>query len=566
MMKFKDFKYERVSLDEVKEKYTNLLDELERSDDPSTFKEVFNKINIYRSHVQTMFTLASVRHTIDTSDKFYDEENEYWDNTMPLIQAYETRFFKLLNNCSFKDKLDIPHTMFKIAEYSIKTFDESIISDLQEENKVASEYGKLKASAKIEFDGETYNLASISPLMNSNDREIRKNATKAYIKFFEENEDKFDDIYDRLVHIRDRMAKKLGYKNYIELGYLRMNRFDYDEKMVENYRNQVIKEIVPIATKVNSLQAKRIGLDKLECYDVKYEFKDGNPKPIGDTSTKVNAALKMYSSMSDKTKEYFETMVNGELFDLETKPNKEMGGYCTPVFEYKVPFIFSNFNGTSGDVNVLTHEAGHGLQAFISMKTIDIPDLAFPTYETCEIHSMSMEFFAFPYLSNFFNDKDVKKYKYEELAGALTFLPYGCLVDHFQHEVYANPDMSKEERKATWRRLEKMYKPDASYDGFDLLERGGYFYRQGHIFESPFYYIDYTLAQVCALQFFKRMLDKDENAFKDYLKICEVGGTLTFTEVVKLANLKVPFEDGCLASISKTMDEELEILAKDLDC
>lgn len=565
-MEFKDYKYERINLDEVKDKYGALLDELSKASSPETFKDVFDKINVYRGHILTMYTLVTVRHSIDNSDKFYDEENEYWSNTMPLIQVYENKLFRLLNDCTFKDKLNIPHTLFKMAEFSIKAFNEDIISDLQEENKTANEYDKLKASAKIEFNGEIHNLASISPLMNSDDRDVRKNATKAYIKWFEDNEEAIDDIFDRLVHIRDNMAKKLGYKNYVELGYLRMNRFDYDEKMVENYRNQVIQEIVPIATKINNLQAKRIGVDKLECYDVKYEFKDGNPKPIGDTKTKVDAALKMYSSMSNKTKEYFETMVDNQLFDLETKPNKQMGGYCTPVFDYRVPFIFSNFNGTSGDVNVLTHEAGHGLQAYISMKNIDVPDLAFPTYETCEIHSMSMEFFAFPYLSNFFNDKDVKKYKYEELAGALTFLPYGCLVDHFQHEIYKNPNMTKEERKATWRKLEKIYKPDTSYEGFDLLERGGYFYRQSHIFDSPFYYIDYTLAQVCALQFFNRVLNNDKEAFNDYLKICEVGGTLTFTEVVKLANLKVPFEDGCLSSISKSMEDELDKLAKDLDC
>lgn len=565
-MEFKDYKYERINLDEVKDKYGALLDELSKASSPETFKDVFDKINVYRGHILTMYTLVTVRHSIDNSDKFYDEENEYWSNTMPLIQVYENKLFRLLNDCTFKDKLNIPHTLFKMAEFSIKAFNEDIISDLQEENKTANEYDKLKASAKIEFNGEIHNLASISPLMNSDDRDVRKNATKAYIKWFEDNEEAIDDIFDRLVHIRDNMAKKLGYKNYVELGYLRMNRFDYDEKMVKNYRNQVIQEIVPIATKINNLQAKRIGVDKLECYDVKYEFKDGNPKPIGDTKTKVDAALKMYSSMSNKTKEYFETMVDNQLFDLETKPNKQMGGYCTPVFDYRVPFIFSNFNGTSGDVNVLTHEAGHGLQAYISMKNIDVPDLAFPTYETCEIHSMSMEFFAFPYLSNFFNDKDVKKYKYEELAGALTFLPYGCLVDHFQHEIYKNPNMTKEERKATWRKLEKIYKPDTSYEGFDLLERGGYFYRQSHIFDSPFYYIDYTLAQVCALQFFNRVLNNDKEAFNDYLKICEVGGTLTFTEVVKLANLKVPFEDGCLSSISKSMEDELDKLAKDLDC
>lgn len=556
-MKFKDFKYERISYEDIEKEYPVLLEELKNAKDENEFMALFKKINKYRSHIHTMATLAEVRHTIDTSDKFYDEENEYWDNTMPKVQVYETEFFKMCIECPFRDKLDIPEVFFKLGENTLKTFSPDIIEDLQEENKLASEYGKLKAGAQIEYNGQVYNLASIGPLLVNNDRETRKGAALAVHKFYKDNEKKFDDIYDKLVHVRDKMAKKLGYDTFIDLAYLRMNRFDYDEKMVANYRRQVLEDIVPITTKIFNNQAKRIGLDKLESYDRGYEFKSGNPKPIGEEKVLVDAALKMYTKMSKETAEYFKTMVDSELFDLSTKPNKEMGGYCTELFDFKVPFIFSNFNGEEGDVNVLTHEAGHGLQSYLSMKEIDIPDITFPTYETCEIHSMSMEFFSFPWLENFFG-KDTDKYKLLQLAGTLKFLPYGCLVDHFQHEVYRNPNMTKEERKVTWRKLEKQYKPDVEYKDFDLFERGGYFFQQNHIFQSPFYYIDYTLAQVCALQFYKRMLDKDPKAFEDYLNICRVGGKYSFLKVVELAGLKSPFEDGCLKDVAITMDKELD--------
>ena len=562
-MKFKDFKYEHLELETIKEEFGTLLKELETCDNAQSFMEVFKKTNRYRSHIQTMLTLCNIRHSIDTSDEYYDKERNYLDETVPYIQAYETKFFKLVNDCPFKNELDIPETFFKLCEYSLKTFDEKIIAELQEENRLVSEYGKLKASAKIEFEGETYNLASIAPLMSSDDRETRKKATMAYCDFFKDNEEKFDKNYDALVKVRDKMAKKLGYENYIELGYLRMNRFDYNEQMVENYRKQVREVIVPLASRIHKAQAKRIGVEKLECYDLNYEFKDGNPKPVGDESVLVPLALEMYTKMSKETGEFFKRMVDDDLFDLTTKPNKEMGGYCTDLFDYKVPFIFSNFNGEAGDVNVLCHEAGHALQSYLSMQTIEIPDIAFPTMESCEIHSMSMEFFAFPYLDLFF-DKDGDKYKYHELSGALTFLPYGCLVDHFQHEVYKHPEMTCEERKATWRRLEKEYKPDIDYKDFDILERGGYFYRQGHIFQSPFYYIDYTLAQVCALQFFKRFIDNDPDYFKDYLHICSIGGTRSFVQIVKEAGLISPFEDGCLASIASIMEDELNKLGEKL--
>ena len=544
-MKFKDLKYERLAYEDLKAEFEKLLGRLKAAENAKQFMEVFDEINTFRGHISSMQTLCSIRHTIDTADEFYDKENEYWDNTMPLLQVYEVDLAKTMLESPFRKQTDIPEAYYLTLENTLKSFSEEIIEDLQEENRLATEYGKLKSSAKISFRGEVYNLASIAPFMNDADREIRKEATDAYNRFFEENEEKFDEIYDKLVKVRDRMAKKLGYENFTPLGYIRMNRLDYDQAMVKNYRDQVIEDIVPLTVDLRERQARRIGVDALEYYDIGYNFKTGNPKPHGDLNELTAAALKMYQEMSKETGEFFKMMVDQELFDLPTRPNKEMGGYCTGIYDYKIPFIFANANGTSGDVDVLTHEAGHAFQAYCTFKNVTIPDLSFPTMESAEIDSMSMEFFAHPWSHLFFKE-EAEKYHYFHISDALKFLPYGCLVDHFQHEVYNHPEMTPAERKACFRELEKIYKPDIDYDGAPFLQRGGFFYRQGHIFQSPFYYIDYTLAQVCALQFFVRMLKKDEDAWKDYVHICSLGGTKTFTEIVKDAHLKVPFEDGCL--------------------
>lgn len=556
-MKFSEFKYEHLNYEDLKKEFEDYLEKLRKCDNPKDFLEVFEEINVFRGHIQSMSTICSIRHSINTADEYYDKENEYWDNTYPLLQEYEVTLGKILLECPFKDELNIPKPYYLMAENALKSFSPEIIEDLQEENKLSTEYGKLKSSAKIEFEGEIYNLSSIAVKMNDDDRNIRRQATKAFMKFYEDNEERFDDIYDKLVKVRDRIAKKLGYENFIPLGYIRMNRFDYDQKMVENYRNQVIKDIVPLTVELRKRQAKRIEVDRLEAYDVNYNFKTGNPKPHGDIDELVAAALKMYSEMSQETRDFFKMMSEQELFDLPTRPNKEMGGYCTSIYDYKVPFIFSNSNGTAADVDTLTHEAGHAFQSYCTMKNVTIPDLCFPTMESAEINSMSMEFFAHPWSHLFFKE-DSDKYHFLHIADSVLFLPYGCLVDHFQHEVYANPNMTSQERKSCWRKLEKIYKPDINYDEFPLLEKGGYFYRQGHIFQSPFYYIDYTLAQVCALQFYVRILNNDENAWKDYVHICELGGTKTFTEIVKEANLKVPFEDGCLTDVAIKIKEELD--------
>ena len=556
-MKFKDIEYKRPELEQLKKEYEERLVELEKAADKDEYLKVFKKLNELRGHIYTMKTLCYIRHSINTADEFYDRENAYWDQTMPQLQEFEAKMAKILLESPFRNKVDIPETLYKLLDYTLKSFSPEIIEDMQEENRLVSEYGKLKSSARIEFDGEVYNLASIAPLMNSDDRDIRRRATQAYNRFFEDNEERFDEIYGRLVKVRDTMAKKLGYENYTPLGYIKMNRLDYDQDMVANYREQVIRDIVPLTVELRKKQAKRLGLEKLECYDLNYNFKSGNPKPHGTLDELVQAALKMYSEMSAETGEFFKMMVDNEMFDLPTRENKEMGGYCDGLFDYKMPFIFANANGTAGDVDVLTHEAGHAFQAYCTFKNVDIPDLCFPTMESAEIDSMSMEFFAHPYSEYFFKE-EAEKYHYFHIVSALVFLPYGCLVDHFQHEVYNHPEMSPVQRKQTWRRLEKIYKPDVEYDGFDLLERGGFYFRQGHIFQSPFYYIDYTLAQVCALQFFVRMLKKDEEAWKDYVHICGLGGTRSFVEIVKAAHLKVPFEEGCLKEVASMMKEELE--------
>ena len=556
-MKFKDIEYIRLQFEDLKKEYEEKLLKLKEASTKDEYLEAFRQLNVLRGHIYSMKIIAYIRHSINTADEFYDKENAYWDQTMPKLQACEVELANTLLESRFRKEVDIPETLYKTLENTLKSFSMEIVEDLQEENRLSSEYGKLKSSARIEFDGEVYNLASIAPLMNSDDRDVRKRATEAYNRFFEENEEKFDEIYDKLVKVRDKMARKLGYENYTPLGYIRMNRLDYDQDMVRNYREQVIKDIVPITVELRKKQAKRIGLDKLECYDLNYNFKSGNPKPHGTLDELVDAALKMYTEMSPETGEFFKMMVDNEMFDLPTRENKEMGGYCEGIFDCKMPFIFANTNGTAGDVDVLTHEAGHAFQAFCTFKNVEIPDLCFPTMEAAEINSMSMEFFAHPYSEYFFKE-EAKKYHYFHIASALQFLPYGCLVDHFQHEVYNHPEMSHAQRKETWRRLEKIYKPDVDYEGFDLLERGGFFYRQGHIFQMPFYYIDYTLAQVCALQFFVRMLKKDEDAWKDYVHICGLGGTKSFVQIVKDAHLKVPFEEGCLKEVAAVMKEELD--------
>ncbi|GAB2319324.1 M3 family oligoendopeptidase [Alkalibacterium sp. s-m-22] len=558
-MKFQDYTYERPDFDLYKKDFLHLVDNLKEAESADQVKQAIDQVSELTASLDTMSTLASIRNSINTKDEFYDQEDKYWNEYSPYYQELTTTYYKAIMASPYLDELkdSYPRTFFQNMQFELDAFDSSVIDLLQKENQLSSDYQKLLASAEIDFDGKKLTLSQFGPYLESTDRDIRKAASYAQWSFFEENESKLDNLYDELVKVRDTIAKKLGYKDFVELGYVRMKRFDYDRGMVDVYRKQVLDYVVPVTQKLAKRQAERIGIEDMKHYDASLQFLDGNPTPQGDPDYIIDNGRRMYHELSNETAEFIDFLFDKELVDLLSKEGKAGGGYCTYIPDYQSPFIFANFNGTSGDIDVLTHEAGHAFQVYQS-RWIKQPEIVFPTFETCEIHSMSMEFFTYPWMELFFKEQ-TDKYKFNHLSGAVRFLPYGVLVDHFQHEVYENPEWSPEKRKQVWRDLEKQYLPDRDFSENDFLDKGSFWFRQGHIFGMPFYYIDYTLAQICALQFWKRaIVDQDEKAWEDYLAICKAGGTQSFLETVSTANLRSPFEEGSLEGVIQTIDQALE--------
>ena len=557
MVTFKDYEYKRPNLEQDKATFQTLLTKFKEASSVEEQSKAIEHLNAFRNDYSTQANLVYIRASIDTNDEFYQKERDYFDETNPEIEEMITEYYKALVESPFRDELEAKwgSQLFDLADFQIKAFSPEIISLMQKENKLSSDYSKLVASAQVEFNGETLTLAQLGPYTESTDRETRKKAREISGGFFHEHEAKFDDLYDQLVKVRHEIATTLGYKNFVELGYIRMNRIDYNAEMVKNFRDQVRDYIVPVATKLYERQAKRIGVESLKYYDEPFNFLSGNATPQGSPEWIVENGKKMYEELSPETAEFFQFMIDRDLMDLVAKKGKEAGGYCTFIDNYESPYIFSNFNGTSGDIDVLTHEAGHAFQVYTS-RNIGIPEYVWPTFESCEIHSMSMEFFTWPWMELFFKEQ-TDKYKFAHLSGGLLFLPYGVAVDEFQHVVYENPEMTPAERKAAWKKIEEIYLPHRDYDGNSYYETGGFWQRQAHIYASPFYYIDYTLAQICAFQFWKRSREDHEAAWKDYLHLCQLGGSQSFTKLVAEANLISPFEDGCIKSVIGSIEEYL---------
>lgn len=556
-MKFKDMPYKRVEKDEVEKALTNIMEEFEAASSGEEQFEVHKKYYKLMDDVKTNITVASIRHDVDTSDAYYDGEKNYYDEIMPILNNLEISYQKLLYASPYREYLvsKIGPVAFKSMELNFKSFDEKLIPLMQEENNLVTSYNKLIAGAQIDWEGEILNLSLMTPYLTNVDRDVRIRAWEKFTDFFEKNAKELDEIFDKLVKNRTAQAKELGYENYVELGYYRMNRNCYGKDEVENFRKQVKEVWVPFVEKLNERRRQRLGLDKLTFYDEKVYFKEGNPAPTGTPEEILKAGQKMYSELSAETKEFFDFMMENELFDVLGRKTKRAGGYMTYLPDYNAPFVFANFNGTSGDVDVITHECGHAFQGYISGKD-PIKEHADITMETAEIHSMSMEFFTEGWMELFFGDRKAD-YIDMHLEDSAAFIPYGCMVDEFQHIVYENPDMTPDERNAAWRQLEKEYKPYLDYVDNKRFGEGGYWQRQLHIYNYPFYYIDYCLAQTCALQY-KVWMDEDyKAAWNSYLKLCELSASDFYVNMLKEVGLNLPFEDGCMVQMVEKLEKKL---------
>ncbi len=554
-----EIKVERPNKDEIIEAIDildkKLVDSKNGEEAIKTVREYFN----LSDNVRTIFSLVYIHYTINTQDPYYKDLSELIDNISPEISEHFNRFDKDFFDSPFRKELveAFGQLYFDEVELSNKTFSKEIVPDLVEENKLTRDYINVVSSALIEFRGEKYSLAQMGKFTTSSDRETRREASEAVWSFYSENDEKIGDIYDKMVKVRTTIAHKLGYKNFLYLGYDRMGRLDWTPEDAEVYRKKILENIVPLSEKIFQEQKERIGYEDIHYYDYSIFYKSGNPTPKGTPDELIQAARKMYEELSPVASKYFNFMVDHHCMDLLAKKGKSGGGYMDYLPSLKTAFIFSNFNGTSGDVDVLTHEFGHSLQGFLGAEGTDVPAYRNPGMECCEMHSMSMEYLTYPWMKYFFKE-DTDKYLYQHLCDAITFIPYGCIVDAFQAYVYEHPELTHKERKAYFRELERTYLPHRQYEDNAFLESGGYFERQHHIFENPLYYLDYTIAQVVALEFFAESEKDHKKAFDKYLAFDRLGGTLPFRSLLKKADIANPMDGDTLKNVSENVMEYLK--------
>ena len=558
-MKFSEMPYTRPDLEKVKKATGEILEKLSSA---GTAEEQINAYLAYEEQnrqLNTDWSLAYARHTIDTKDEFYDKESDYLDEIGPAVQELGQKIDLALLNSRFRPQLEerFGKLWFTNLEISIRCMKPEIMELMQEENRLTSEYQKLYASAAVEWEGETIPLPKLGPFLQSPDRAVRKAACEVKGRWFDAHRDQLDELYDKLVKNRDAQGRAMGYENYIPLGYDRMGRNSWGPRECAAFRDQIASDMVPVVARVKANQAKRIGVDALKFYDDPLMFPDGNAVPQGTAEDILAAGREMYHELSPETREFIDFLYDGELLDVLSKEGKAPGGYCTSFSAYKAPFIFANFNGTAGDVDVLTHEAGHAFAFYRAARKGYLESLISPTMEGCETHSMSMEFLTAPWHGKFFGPA-TRKYEIYHCEDSLRLIPYCCLVDEFQHRAYEEPGLTPAQRNELWLELEKKYRPWLDFEDLPFYSRGAGWQQQTHIFMSPLYYIDYAMAQTMAYQFWLASLENREEAWKKYLTFVDLGGTRTFEELAQGAGMKLPYAPGCIKEIGEKISRWID--------
>ncbi|BCZ48383.1 oligoendopeptidase F [Clostridium gelidum] len=547
--KLSELPYERITIESFEKEALEIVKDFNAAENGEEQFLVHKKYYTLIEKVSTTMILATLRHDGDVSNKFYEEEQEYYDEISPKIESFKVKYQKLLFDSKYRTYLEnkIGQVPFKDIEIQLKAFDDVLIPLKQEENALTSRYNKLVAQTKFEFRGETLNLSLLGKYLKSKDRPTRIEAAKVRSEKLLTITDELDEIFDKLVANRNSQAKAMKYDNYVELGYYNMKRNSYDKNDVANFRNQVKEFFVPLASKMHEERRNRLGLEKLDFVDEGVYFLEGNPIPIGTADDIFAAGKKMYSELSSETNEFFNFMLNHELFDVLGRPNKATGGYMDMLMLYKAPIIFANFNGTSDDVDVMTHECGHAFQGYLT-RNYEIVENNNITMETAETHSMSMEFFTDKWMDLFFGNRG-DDYRKMHLEDAIAFIPYGCMIDEFQEIIYTKPELTPDERREAWKQLEKEYKPHLSFKDDEFFGDARTWQMQKHVYNWPFYYIDYCLAQTCALQFKIRMDEDHNDAWQKYIAFCQESAKDYFPNMLHNAQLKSPFEDGFMKEL-----------------
>lgn len=529
---------------------SEVLAAVEKCQSPEDWEEALNFWNETKSHISTHFELVQLAYQCFTDDESLEkEERRLQEEVEPVAEEWNAKIrsaFLASPERAYLEK-KFGNQFFMVLQIESDAFDPKNIKLETQLSQILSDYTKLTGGAKIEVEGVEYPLAHYRKFANDPDPEKRKASFLSYANWYLDHREPLEKIYDRCTQLRDQMGKTLGYDHFIPLAYQKLRRTDYGPDEVAVFRESIREVLVPLAKQIRQHQAKALGSDQVSIWNSDY-FPDWQIKGLKvQIKEQPQTALKVYEKLSPQLGKHFKRMMDWGLIDLEARKGKGPGAFCTDFSDYRVPFIFLNSVGEASDISTMLHETGHSFQAWESSK-IDLLELRWPTLEACEVHSMGMEFLAYPYYEEFLSPEDAARYKKKHLAESILIMPYIAMVDEFQHRVYSGEVLGAEGRAQLWDSLEEKYNPLMDFSDCPPWRKHRWI-RQLHLFRSPFYYIDYAIALVGAWQVWMQSLADKEEAMNNYLNLCRLGGTLPLKQFFAAGKLRLPFESGMLSEL-----------------
>lgn len=558
MYKFSDLQYKETDYKSLAKMILDLTEKAKKADSPSSLEEVLKIYDTEMGEVGYNYTLSYIHSSLDSSDSFWQEalQKESKGNAMldttPLLKAIlENKYFSSLEEKYgpvLRDKLN----------KSISTGSKAQ-NERAEEGDLVSKYQREKAMVRINYKGKELSEGEVIPLFESPIREERIQSRKAVAKAFLEKKELFGSMLERLVSLRDTIAKENGFSNYLEYMDINYSRIGYGEKEMDAFVSEVKEYVVPVLSHIFEETRKRLGLEEMTVADISLMFVDGNAKPSGGADVLKEAAKKMYKALSPEMEAFFTGMLDSHSIDVDFSPNKVSGmGFCTDLKKGMYPFVFGNLDGTSWDVTVFTHEVGHAWQSYASDQNLDLTLFREMPLDAVEIPSKTMELFSYPFAEEFFG-KDGDKFRFAHFRNAVKEIVAYTSVHELNTWIYTHVGASFDEINEKWMEIQSSYYPNVSYGEMEEEEKkGAGLLRNMGIFMFPRYLISYVFSEMCAIDLFMEYLKDKDKALDSYNRLCRVGGSKSYPEILSAAGLEPSYNKGRVKDVMEKVKAYLE--------
>ncbi len=558
MYKFSDLQYKETDYQSLAKMILDLTEKAKKADSPSSLEEVLKIYDTEMEEVGYNYTLSYIHSSLDSSDSFWQEalQKESKGNAMldttPLLKAIlENKYFSSLEEKYgpvLRDKLN----------KSISTGSKAQ-NERAEEGDLVSKYQREKAMVRINYKGKELSEGEVIPLFESPIREERIQSRKAVAKAFLEKKELFGSMLERLVSLRDTIAKENGFSNYLEYMDINYSRIGYGEKEMDAFVSEVKEYVVPVLSHIFEETRKRLGLEEMTVADISLMFVDGNAKPSGGADVLKEAAKKMYKALSPEMEAFFTGMLDSHSIDVDFSPNKVSGmGFCTDLKKGMYPFVFGNLDGTSWDVTVFTHEVGHAWQSYASDQNLDLTLFREMPLDAVEIPSKTMELFSYPFAEEFFG-KDGDKFRFAHFRNAVKEIVAYTSVHELNTWIYTHVGASFDEINEKWMEIQSSYYPNVSYGEMEEEEKkGAGLLRNMGIFMFPRYLISYVFSEMCAIDLFMEYLKDKDKALDSYNRLCRVGGSKSYPEILSAAGLEPSYNKGRVKDVMEKVKAYLE--------